>query len=535
MAVGVFISRSGIEDPVVGLDAIARDLADRAVAKVYDDFFDAESRTDIMETLKVEDLDGVVLAGPSPHYYESTLSGQQFIDDIEAAGIDRNRVSIANILEQVELVHRDDHAGADAKARALIDVALLRLSYVEPLDRYEVSPRQHVLILGANVGGFLAAQRALQMGLKVTMIERMGGPRRDDPFVDDLGPSVSYVLDHPHASIYYSAEVSDLSGWCGDYEVDIVLPGRAQRVWVGGVILAASEDVEWVEYLRSFLRLDVDDDGHALTLNPRMLPVQTDDEGLMVLPARDGGADWLHDRVASADSAVLSLMVQLNKREICHHADVTSVDEKLCGGCASCVKTCAFGASTLDPLTKLSRVDIRRCRGCGKCVVSCPVGARDIVSSPNACISRAIQLLAHAPTDESRVLAFLCRGCGYTAADNAGRAVAEGGAQGYPASVLPIRIPCGGRLDARFVLEGFKAGFDGVMVARCKEGRCHNLIGNLDMDRRMSLLRDVLRALAIDPERLRLLDIAPEDGEGFALAARSFSEQVAGTKAVADA
>ncbi|MDP2233545.1 MAG: hydrogenase iron-sulfur subunit, partial [Actinomycetota bacterium] len=61
----------------------------------------------------------------------------------------------------------------------------------------------------------------------------------------------------------------------------------------------------------------------------------------------------------------------------------------------------------------------------------------------------------------------------------------------------------------------FKAGFDGVTVFRCREGHCHNLIGNLDMDRRINLLRTVLRSRHLDDARLRIVDISPFEGERF--------------------
>jgi coenzyme F420-reducing hydrogenase delta subunit/NAD-dependent dihydropyrimidine dehydrogenase PreA subunit len=193
----------------------------------------------------------------------------------------------------------------------------------------------------------------------------------------------------------------------------------------------------------------------------------------------------------------------------------STVDPELCGGCASCVKTCAFGACYLDAETGLSHVDVRRCRGCGKCVVGCPVGARDILSSPHDYLVAAIEELARVETHGPKVLGFLCGGCGYPAADRAGESAAAGG-EGVPLGFLPLRIPCGGRLDTLYVLSAFKAGFDGVTVFRCREGHCHNVIGNLDMDRRMSLLRGVLRSRALDDDRLRVIDISPNEGELFA-------------------
>jgi coenzyme F420-reducing hydrogenase delta subunit/Pyruvate/2-oxoacid:ferredoxin oxidoreductase delta subunit len=235
----------------------------------------------------------------------------------------------------------------------------------------------------------------------------------------------------------------------------------------------------------------------------------------MVVPVHyQGGQPSMRDRVAAADSAAMALVLRLSQESVTHFHDVSRVDEDLCGGCASCVKTCAFGACSLDPVTHFSHVDLRRCRGCGKCVVSCPVGARDIVNSPHHYLVEAIKELSRTQVEGDKVLGFLCGGCGYPAADDAARAIAERGT-GYPASFLPLRIPCGGRLDTLYVLEAFKQGFDGVAVFRCREGHCHNLIGNLDMDRRINLLRTVLRSRRLDDSRLRIVDISPFEGKHF--------------------
>ena len=82
--------------------------------------------------------------------------------------------------------------------------------------------------------------------------------------------------------------------------------------------------------------------------------------------------------------------------------------------------------------------------------------------------------------------------------------------------------------DTLYVLEAFSEGFDSVVVFRCREGHCHNLIGNLDMDRRLNLLRTVLRSRNIDDSRLRIVDISPDEGEGFAAAVNETYENIKG-------
>lgn len=510
VATGLYLSRCrGKVEPVLDLSALARERSDRAaVVRVFDDLFDPEAvrrmETDVAEFA----LDAVVLAGNSSDHYIRSLSGGHVKERLAEAGVDPNRIVAANLLEQVALPHADDPAGAAVKASALLDVALLQAEERLPVKPERSDAIKSVLVLGATIEGLVAAKRLLQLGFGVTIVDRGDAAAR---LAGDgsISATAGYVLGHPKADVVSGASVTDGLGWVGDYEVGIATPEGARCLRVGGLLIADPEDTGWVEELRGHFRVDVDDDGHARSLDPATHPAETVDPGVMVVPLGRGGD--LREQVAAADSAAMALVLRLAEPETMHYPEASSVDPELCGGCASCVKTCAFGACTIGA-DGLSHVDVRRCRGCGKCVVSCPVGARDVNSSPHAYLMGAVRRLGASEFAGPKVLGFLCGGCGYPAADRAG--VIDGAS--YPASFLPLRVPCGGRLDTLHVLSAFREGFDAVVVFRCREGHCRNLIGNLDMDRRMNLLRTVLRSRLLDDARLRIVDISPSEGTRFA-------------------
>ena len=60
---------------------------------------------------------------------------------------------------------------------------------------------------------------------------------------------------------------------------------------------------------------------------------------------------------------------------------------------------------------------------------------------------------------EPKIVAFLCNWCSYAGADNAGIARMPS-----PASVLPIRVMCSGRVSPEMVMRAFRSGADGVLV-----------------------------------------------------------------------
>ena len=86
---------------------------------------------------------------------------------------------------------------------------------------------------------------------------------------------------------------------------------------------------------------------------------------------------------------------------------------------------------------------------------------------------------------------------------------------------------CSGRIDPAFVLEAFKDGADGVLIAGCHlPSDCHYISGNFKAMRRINLLRRVLKDFGIEPERLRLEWISASEGDKFAAVVRSMVEDL---------
>jgi F420-non-reducing hydrogenase iron-sulfur subunit len=86
---------------------------------------------------------------------------------------------------------------------------------------------------------------------------------------------------------------------------------------------------------------------------------------------------------------------------------------------------------------------------------------------------------------------------------------------------------CTGRIDPAFVLEAFKDGADGVLVAGCHvPSDCHYISGNFKALRRITLLKTTLKEFGIEPERLRLEWVSASEGDKFAAIVRSMVDEV---------
>ncbi len=123
---------------------------------------------------------------------------------------------------------------------------------------------------------------------------------------------------------------------------------------------------------------------------------------------------------------------------------------------------------------------------------------------------------------EPKIIGFLCNWCSYAGADLAGVSRIQ-----YPPNIRIIRVMCSGRVDPVFVLEAFKNGADGVLVAGCHlPSDCHYLSGNFKAQRRIDLLKEVLGQFGIEPERLRLEWISASEGDKFATVIKDMTEQI---------
>ena len=112
-------------------------------------------------------------------------------------------------------------------------------------------------------------------------------------------------------------------------------------------------------------------------------------------------------------------------------------------------------------------------------------------------------------TDE-KILAFACNWCSYAGADNAGVSRLQ-----YPANIRLIRTMCSGRVDEKFIWEGFKKGAPVILVSGCHIGDCHYIDANQWTVKRVKKVHKKMEKLNIRPERLQLEWISAAEGVRF--------------------
>lgn len=121
-----------------------------------------------------------------------------------------------------------------------------------------------------------------------------------------------------------------------------------------------------------------------------------------------------------------------------------------------------------------------------------------------------------------RILAFFCKWCAGSAAELAGVSRVE-----YSSSVIPIIVPCTGRVSPRHVVEALLSGADGVLIGGCHvPNDCHYLSGNFKAFKRTYLLRKALEQVGIEPSRVRIEWISATESKKLARVVNEFASEI---------
>ncbi len=119
-----------------------------------------------------------------------------------------------------------------------------------------------------------------------------------------------------------------------------------------------------------------------------------------------------------------------------------------------------------------------------------------------------------------KIIGFCCRWCSYAGADLAGAMRIQ-----YPPEIRIIMVPCTGRVDILYLLQAFEAGADAVFISGCHEGDCHYVSGNLYARKRVGRMKEILKEVGLEPERVEMFHVSASEGPKFAAIAQEMTER----------
>jgi heterodisulfide reductase subunit A len=191
----------------------------------------------IVDAVKKDNLDRVVVASCTPRMHLAT-----FQSVLERVGLNPFMLEFVNIREQDSWAHGPKSSQeATKKAVSLIRGGYERSRELEPLQTVSEKGSREILIIGGGIAGITAALELGYLGYKVHLVERkpsIGGNMakltKVFPTLDCaqciLTPRMAEVGRNPNVNLLSYAEVKEVSGRPGNYDVKVFMKPRGVDV-----------------------------------------------------------------------------------------------------------------------------------------------------------------------------------------------------------------------------------------------------------------------------------------------------------------
>jgi heterodisulfide reductase subunit A2 len=208
---------------------------------------------DMIDDIRSQGLDGLVVASCSPKLHQITFRGVA-----KRADMNPYAYTQVNIREQDSWVHGDDPVGATEKAIGLVRAGIAKSRNSSDLFPLVVETTSATMVVGAGVAGLRAAIGLADVGLHVYLVEReatLGGwvatfgsmfPSDQDGR-EQIARLVDEVGKRSAITVFTNAELVGKSGSFGNYVAEVRIDGGSTdpetiRATVGSVVIATGFD-----------------------------------------------------------------------------------------------------------------------------------------------------------------------------------------------------------------------------------------------------------------------------------------------------
>jgi quinone-modifying oxidoreductase subunit QmoB len=196
-----------------------------------------------------------------------------------------------------------------------------------------------------------------------------------------------------------------------------------------------------------------------------------------------------------------------------------------CTQCKRCTEECPFGTLNEDAKGTPEFFPLR-CRRCGICMGACP---ERIISFQDYSVHMIAEMIKafEVPEDfeeKPRIIALMCENDALPALETA----AANGATWNPwTRIIPVR--CLGSMNIVWLAEALSRGVDGVILIGCPFGddyQCHYVRGSELANTRLDNVGETLQRLALEPERIKLVELSHDEFERIPKILDEFAEEL---------
>jgi len=169
---------------------------------------------------------------------------------------------------------------------------------------------------------------------------------------------------------------------------DLLTAGEEVTIPVDLLVLVTGMVPRENDELVGALKLPVGADGFFNEIHPKLRPVETVVDGVLIAGACQG-PKTAGESVASGLAAVTqsAAMLKLGRAEL--DPQVAVVNGETCTSCGDCVQACPYGAISIAG-SGVASVDGAGCKGCGACAPVCLEGAIDLLGYTDAQVTAMI-------------------------------------------------------------------------------------------------------------------------------------------------
>lgn len=198
-----------------------------------------------------------------------------------------------------------------------------------------------------------------------------------------------------------------------------------------------------------------------------------------------------------------------------------------CTQCKRCTEECPFGAYDEKP-DGTPLPNPTRCRRCAICMGSCPeriISFKDHSVDMIGSMVKSIDV-PDEYSEKPRVVIFCCENDAFPSVDMAGMNRIR-----YSPFVRFIPLRCLGNINMVWIADALSKGIDGIMLIGCKYGddyQCHFVKGSELAEYRMSKIAETLQRLVLEPERIRVEQLAIDEYVKLPQLVDDFMETLAG-------